>query len=286
MGERTAMLGNIQVNQDDLKVKDLRKYREYYCGVCRDIKGRAGQFPRFFLTYDMTFLAILLSSLEEAPETEVTRRCSLHPFKKTVSIQNKWTAYGADMNLLLTYYNLMDDWEDEKKLSSRAAAGLMSRSLSSLKQRYPSQVQAVETYLEELQKAEKENSPDLDRAAGLTGIFFGEVFSPEGTLWREELRTLGFYLGKWIYLMDAWSDVEKDREKGNYNPFAQMAEEPDFDEKAHEILLMMAAEAARAFERLPVVENVDILRNILYSGIWNTYRKIQTEKQTEKKSKK
>lgn len=78
--------------------------------------------------------------------------------------------------------------------------------------------------------------------------------------------------------MDAWADVDKDRKNGNYNPFLFLAEEPDFQERAHRILMMMAAEAARAFELLPIVENVDILRNILYSGIWNTYRKIQKEK--------
>ena len=78
--------------------------------------------------------------------------------------------------------------------------------------------------------------------------------------------------------MDAWNDVDKDRKKGNYNPFFRMAEQEDFDEKAYQILLMMAAGMARAFEILPIVENVEILRNILYSGIWNTYRKMQKEK--------
>ncbi len=275
------MLGNIKVNQDELKGKDLRKYREYYCGVCRDIKKHSGQFPRAFLTYDMTFLAILLSSLEEAEEQKTEKRCSLHPFRKTVSIQNEWTGYAADMNVLLVYYNLMDDWIDEKKLNSRAAAGMMGRSFRKIKEQYPVQVQAVETYLEELHKVEKEDSGDLDRAAGLTGNFFAVLFSEPDTLWKEELRVIGFYLGKWIYLMDAWTDVEEDRKRGNYNPFASMAEKEDFDEKAHGILMMMAAEAARAFERLPIVENVDILRNILYSGIWSTYAKKQQEKKSE-----
>lgn len=275
------MFGYITVDREELKGKDLRKYREFYCGVCRDIRERSGQFPRAFLTYDMTFLAILLSSLEEAEESRKEQICSLHPFRKTAGIQNRWTAYAADMNVLLVYYNLMDDWIDEKKWNSRAAAGLMRRTCRRLEKQYPTQSSAIREYLEKLHLTEQENSEDLDRAAGLTGNFFGVLFSEQEELWKEELRVLGFYLGKWIYLMDAWNDVEKDRKRGNYNPFASMAEEMDFDEKAHRILLMMAAEAAGAFERLPIVENVDILRNILYSGIWNTYRKMQKEKKNK-----
>lgn len=276
------MLGYITVNQDELKGKDLRKYREFYCGVCRDIKKHSGQFSRIFLTYDMTFLAILLSSLKEEEEVRVEKLCSLHPFRKTAGIQNKWTAYAADMNILMVYHNLMDDWIDEKKLNSRMAAGLMGPACRKLVKQYPEQAHAIEVYLEELHKVEQAGSEDLDLAAGLTGTFLGEIFSIPESLWKEELRILGFYLGKWIYLMDAWNDVEKDRIRGNYNPFAAWEKEPDFDERAHQVLLMMAAEAAKAFERLPIVENVDILRNILYSGIWNTYRKIQKEKLSKK----
>lgn len=272
------MLGYVTVNQDELKVKDLRKYREFYCGVCRDIKKRAGQFPRSFLTYDMTFLAILLSSLCGEAETRKEQRCFLHPFKKTGSIQNRWTEYAADLNILLVYYNLMDDWIDEKKIRSRMAAGLLKRNCRKLEKEYAEQIRAIETYLEDLHKVEMEENMDLDLASGLTGKLFGELFCSRESIWKEELRRMGFYLGKWIYLMDAWQDVEKDRKNGNYNPFSSISKEADFDDKAQQILIMMAAEAANTFEMLPIVENVDILRNILYSGIWNTFRKNKKEK--------
>ena len=35
---------------------------------------------------------------------------------------------------------------------------------------------------------------------------------------------MGFYLGKFVYLMDALEDVEKDRKKGNYNLFLESGE--------------------------------------------------------------
>lgn len=272
------MFGYVTIDQDELKGKDIRKYKEFYCGVCRDIKKHSGQIPRYFLTFDMTFLAILLSSLNDAEEKRTEELCFLHPTKRTAGIQNAWTAYAADMNVLLTYHNLMDDWADEKKVTSRVWAASLHHAYKKLEKKYPKQVKAIEMYLKELHLVEQERSSDLDLAAGLTGKLMAEIFSAEEKVWKEELSRLGFYLGKWIYLMDARLDVEKDGKTGNYNPFEAMSGDSAFEEKSYQILVMMAAEMARSFERLPIVENVDILRNILYSGIWNTYRKLRKDK--------
>ena len=42
---------------------------------------------------------------------------------------------------------------------------------------------------------------------------------------------------------------------------------------------MMMSECSKAFEQLPIVENTDILRNILYSGVWCKYELINAQKQ-------
>ena len=97
--------------------------------------------------------------------------------------------------------------------------------------------------------------------------------------WQEELYQTGFYLGKFIYLMDAFEDMEKDAKKGNYNPFLLCRGEVDNKEKAEECLTMMAAKAAESFERLPLVEHVEILRNILYAGIWGKYEMVKAKRE-------
>ena len=75
-------------------------------------------------------------------------------------------------------------------------------------------------------------------------------------------------MGKYIYLMDAFDDVEKDRKTKNYNPWIGISQEEDFPQRVRQILMMIVAEGSRQFEKLPIIEYVDILRNILYSGIW------------------
>lgn len=275
------MLGNITVNRDELKVRDFETYQAFYCGVCQDIKKNSGQLSRFTLTYDMTFLAILFTSLYGAGEREEDFRCILHPLKKKKCIRNKYTSYAADMCVILTYHNLMDDWIDEKKVKSRLFAEGICHSYRKAAKKYPRQTKAVQDYIEELHKVEKSDDLSVDLASGLTGKMFEEIFkAEEDSPFNRELGSMGFYMGKFIYLMDAYEDVEEDRKKGNYNPFKKMAEEENFPEKGQEILEMMMSSAAIIFERLPIVDYVDILKNILYDGAWV---KIRTLKNGDKK---
>ena len=265
------MFGYVTIDRDELKGKDMDRYRAYYCGVCHDLRHACGQLSRVTLTYDMTFLAVLLTALyDEGAQTEEVR-CLLHPGRKQPVIRNACTAYAADMNILLTWHNLLDDWEDEHSRTALAAARALRPAYSKTAAAWPAQTRAIRRYLKRLHEAEKQNSGDLDLAAGLTGQMMAEIFAYKKDLWQKDLRRLGFFLGKFIYLCDAWDDRKKDEKNGCYNPFLASAHTYTEEEIA-QILTMMAAEATRAFERLPVIEDAEILRNILYSGIWVKYR--------------
>lgn len=266
------MFGTVTVNIDELKIKDYKTYRAFYCGVCQELKECHGQLSRVTLTYDMTFLAILLSGLYEGDSHIEKQRCLVHPLRKHTCIRNPYTAYAADMNVLLCYYDLLDDWEDERKLSGLLGSRAVRRAFCRAARRYPRQYRAVRRYLKRLKVCEAAGSGDLDLAAGYTGELFAEIFAMRRDPWQEVLGRIGFHLGKFIYLMDAWEDVERDAKKGSYNPFMKMRLREDFDGEAEKILLLMASDAAREFEKLPITEYVDILRNILYCGIWNKFR--------------
>ena len=271
------MFGYITVNEEELKIKDARRYRGFYCGICRDLGQRTGQSSRLCLTYDMTFLAILLTSLYEEKTADSLHLCPVHPGRKQLFLQNSFTAYAADMNVMLSYHNLMDDWLDEKRRRSLAKAWMIRRAYRKTAAKYPRQEKAIRRYLKALHKVEKSGSADLDLAAGLTGTLMAEIYVCREDAWSEELRQIGFYMGKFIYLMDACEDVEKDRKTGNYNPFRLAADREDFSVYAGRILSMMIGEACRAFERLPILENVDILRNIMYSGVWQKFNSLHAQ---------
>ena len=115
---------------------------------------------------------------------------------------------------------------------------------------------------------------NLDLLAGTFGDIMAEILaykSTRGIDWSEELRRLGYQLGKFIYILDAYDDVQEDIEKNRFNPLKELYHElskEQFDSYVKETLMMIATDMAKIYECLPIVEETAILRNIIYSGIW------------------
>lgn len=279
------MFGYITVCKPELKIKDFYKYQSYYCGLCHTLKERFGLRGQMTLSYDMTFVAILLTSLYESETTFTTHHCIVHPVKKRGFSQNEMSAYAADMNILLTYYKFLDDWEDEKKKVALAASKLLKEKAKKVIKQYPRQSKAIRDCLKELAAYEASNETNLDLVSGCFGHLMEELFIYKQDEWEQDLRRFGFFLGKFIYLMDAYDDLQEDLKKGGYNPLISLYNEEAYEEKCRQILTMMMSECSMAFERLPCLVDADILRNVLYAGVWTKYNQIQ-EKQKEEKEQK
>lgn len=280
------MFGYIIINKDELKIKDFNLYRSFYCGLCQELKREYGSLGQLSLSFDMTFLILLLTGLYEAEETKGFRKCIAHPFEKHPTASSRFTAYGADMNLLLTYYKCLDDWDDEKKRSRYLYAASLKKRIRQLEVKYPEKTNIIAQNLQTIRKYEQNKEYNLDLVAGCFGTIMAELFACQEDEWADTLRAMGFFFGKFIYLMDAYEDLELDLKKGTYNPFFPMKEDAAFESNTHQILTMMMAECCKAFERLPILNYTDILRNILYSGVWSRYeitarkRKDQTHGQS------
>lgn len=275
------MFGYVTICEPELKVKDLRKYRAYYCGLCRTLKEKYGNLGQMTLTYDMTFAVILLNSLYECSMEESAHRCKVHPVKKQAMLQNEITEYAADMNVLLSYYHLKDNWDDERKISGLLGTQVLHRKAKKIAQQYPRQSKAIRRELKALAEYEAEDCQNIDLPAGCFGRLMEELFLYKIDMWEETLRKVGFFLGKFIYIMDAYEDLEKDKKEGCYNPLKEFSMKPDYEERCGQMLCMMIAESSAAFEKLPCLQDVDILRNILYAGVWNRYNKLRAEQQEQ-----
>lgn len=278
------MFGYIVVNRQELKLRELDLYQTYYCGFCQKLKEKYGVKGQLSLSYDLTFLILLLKGLYESEDYADECRCIAHPARKHVYRQNDYTEYAADMNIILTWYHCMDDWEDERKVLKRGYAATLKKAFRKAEAKYPSKAAVIREELNRIREYEKSGVKDLDLVSGSFGNVMAEIFACHQDEWEDELRRLGFFLGKFIYLMDAYEDVEEDEKKGCYNPLSERFHEKDFEEDAFQILRMMMAECSRAFEMLPILENAEILRNILYSGVWCRYEIVRGRRKEQQEN--
>lgn len=337
------MFGYVVVNKPELKFREFDVYRAYYCGLCHSLSKRHGLSGQLTLSYDMTFLVILLSSLYEPEHSVTSKRCIVHPLKRQNIISSEFTDYVADMNVILSYFKCLDDWHDDRSVLKLAYSKLLKKgsigknlnnvhatsdstddgsvvatqpcavddgsvaatqpsavddgSVTATQPNsdsnnqnsyftndsghlhispdysYKNKIEAISSLLDELGTREKMNETNVDVVAGLFGRIMQILFVPFDDIYAKGLGRMGFYLGKFIYIMDAFDDVEDDVKKGRYNVFSNCYTDPDFETHVKDMLTMMMAECSDAFEMLPAVDNADILRNILYSGVWNSYER-------------
>lgn len=260
------MFGYITANMAGMNDEQITRYRSWYCGLCRALKERHGSLSRISLNYDMTFLVMLLSSVYgDQPEPD-SERCVAHPAKKHTYFCNRFSHYAADMNVLLTYYNLMDDWQDDRSVIALGEARLFKKAGQRAAEQYPRQAKAVLDGLDALARAEAAGELRPDIPAGAFGRIMAELFVLDEDEHSEALQGLGMALGRFIYIMDACMDFDSDLKKMRYNPLTAMTR-ADFEPT----LTMLAAECTAAFDRLPVETDKDIMENILYAGMWAKY---------------
>lgn len=272
------MFGFVTASLDELNEEQKKRYQAVYCGICRAIRQQDGQLCRLGLQYDMAFLALLLMSLYEPEETAGDRACVLHPVKPKPWVDNEYVRYAARMNVALACYNFRDNWEDEHKLTSKALASVFGKHEPQIAEEYPRQCAAIADSIVRLRQLEKENSANPDECANTMGQMMAELMVYREDLWAPTLRSLGFALGRFIYLADAAIDYRRDLKKGNYNPFVAMGQGADFDKWEQYLVLAMAA-CTGCYERLPLVQDKALLDNILYGGVWLRFRAEQKREQ-------
>lgn len=265
------MFGYVAADRAALTEAQMQRYRGCYCGLCRAIGRSYGLVQRAALNYDMTFLVLLLSSLYEPVEQAGEGRCAVHPFQRHGFWQTAATDYGAAMNIALAYYSCVDNWRDDRSVASFFESRLFRSSALAVLDAYPRQAAAVEACLNTLDEIEAAGLQEPDLGANAFGALMGELFLWKEDRWSPLLRQMGQALGRFIYLMDAVLDLPADQKKGRYNPLTQLAAEGRSREDFQPMLTLLIGECTEAFELLPLVQDVDLLRNILYSGVWTRY---------------
>lgn len=277
------MLGYVMPEKPELKIREFELYSGYYCGICKSVERRFGQAPRLTLNYDAVFLALVIASLTPGYEQIQAQRCPVHPLKKRSIVTDEMGIdYAADIMLLLAHFKLLDDQQDEGSLKAKAGLALLSPTYHKLIRAHQEKCDLIQEKLDVLSSLEKEGCTSLDRAAEPFAKLLEEVFLPER--YRDDeirsngLRHMGYHLGKWIYLMDAYDDLEENADKGTYNPLLnqfgfQKSQETieqfrwRIKDRVEQNLLIYLAELSKAWETIKTDKNKGILENIIYFGL-------------------
>ena len=260
------MFGYIAPLKSELKIREFEIYNAYYCAICHAVKRSYGELPRYLLSYDAVFIAMLAEDLLEGEKEPVfsTFRCFNNPIKKRNEIMpSVGIDYAADVMVYLGWLSLKDGKEDKdagnpcKQLAISAGEAFLRRAGRKASEKLSEKAKVLDECFEELRDLESQKEESLDKAADTTGRMLAEILDFAD-------RELGYHLGRYIYIIDAIDDLEKDRKSGAYNPLLLRPEQPEALETA---VLLDLARVGELTDKLDLVYNKNIIDNIIYLGL-------------------
>ncbi len=281
------MFGYIKIDKDELKVRDYNLFKAYYCGVCQTLKKEYGFPARYFLSYDVTFLAILLASVEKGNPVTCPIRCLSNPAIKRPAVTfSPILEYVAAVNVLLVWFKLKDDWADNHSLKALFLMPFMYRKRNKARNQFSELYHDIEHSLHELSNLEKEQCAQSDAVAAAFGQVMSSIFTTSLVADHEKRRIfshMGFLLGRLIYLLDAWADQEEDKKKKSYNPF--LLTEVTKEDMLHSFHYTLG-ELGKTFDLLSPYKNQTIIENIIYLGLKKAVDSVFQGKETKSKKEK
>ena len=269
------MFGYVRTDTPHLYIKDDTLYRAMYCGVCKGIAEVCGHSARMGLSYDVTFLSVILHNIKGEDVKIEKSHCLTHCIRsRQMAEVDELTRKLGAFNTALVYYKCADDIEDGD--GGKAKRLLFKKGFKRAERKYPEVVAIVRKNMKEQSQTEKSGTDSVDRAADATARMLAEfsdyALEEKAT---ENTRNLFYAVGKWIYLIDALDDYDKDKKKNAYNPFinayqAKNREELLNGKSGEEISFVFRSLFFDIRENLSKIEfrfNRDLSDNILLRGL-------------------
>lgn len=272
-----VMFGYVHILKEELKVKEYNVFRAYYCGLCKTLKKEYGFFARLGLNYDSVFLALLLSSITGDAVTCCGERCIANPVSKRPVIQTeRCLSYSAGVMLILACLKIEDNIRDEKSIKDMASYILLWRTRRKLMKKHGTLYQECKSYIRTLSALEQKSCDSIDEVAHTFAELTEKLFVPDfikDDTTKRILGHMGYLLGRFIYMLDAYEDVDKDKKKQCYNPYSVSNAKPTAESFISSMTFTLST-LANDYELLHIKCNKSILDNIIYLGLPNTLNRV------------
>jgi len=271
------MFGYVRPLRTELRVREFDEFKAVYCALCHTLGKKYGAASRFILNYDFTFLAMLLWT-DEGCITFERKRCIVSPLrKKCICCQARPLEECAGYSVILAWWKMRDSIADDgffRSLPARLASMFLKGAYKKARREFSDFDETVSLRIKELSELEKGGCSSLDMAADKFAQMLRAAYPPR----RDKLsdRALGellYHLGRWIYIVDAYADLEEDASAERYNAVAARftlrgGKAPeDVRESIRLTLSASLGQVSAAFELMPETRWSEILRNIIYLGM-------------------
>lgn len=283
------MFGYLRPMESELLVKEHELYRAVYCGLCRTMRRKISFFNSFTLNYDFVFLALLRAELTGETFRFCQKRCPAHPFKRRncANIESEALEHTAMVHLALSFEKIKDDLRDTdtafpKRLILWLFYPLIAVSVRRMKrknERFEAILDSASRSCADLIRWEEKrcDDPDLLAQVCAEGIAESCAVGLQGDADRL-MRSAASTMGRLVYLLDACDDLQKDCDKGSFNPFLNKYGDVEsvlerFD-SINATLALYARELDRTMELIVHPNRYDsICRNITQKGIPTAIRR-------------
>ncbi len=210
-----------------MRFYEYDRYKSVYCTLCKQIGKTYGPFAKFLLNYDYTFVAMIMLELERTEISCGKGRCTFNPLYRCPKCVAQTKAFDltAALTAIMFYHKLRDNISDSSffgKIGWRVLKLFAAPMRRKAKKRMPELDALVSEYIDEQQATEESGDASIDGAAEPSAKLISSLAQmlTEDASIKPILSKFGYYLGKWIYLIDAQDDMEKDIKKKRFNPFA------------------------------------------------------------------
>ena len=284
------MVGYLKIHKPEMKVKEYETYRAFYCSLCHVLGRRYGFGARLLLSYDLTILAIFAACMQNASCPFAPTRCPVNPTKKCKKPALSFPAleWAADLTVIISFFKLQDTLQDSgfwKRTAARLLRPYLSLLCRKARKFRPEEYRQTALYMARQFRVECAPQTGLDEAAEPTGAFLSYIASqcaPENQ--RKAAGDFGYFLGRTIYLADAFDDLQKDLKRGNFNPFIQAyhitAETlPQRAGDCRRALDLTVSEAIDRFDALETGVYSEILDNLVRLGLFAEIDRIYSKYQ-------
>lgn len=289
------MFGYVKTDKPEMKIKEYETYRGLYCSLCKAMGKHFGALSRLILSYDITFLVLTRLSFSCTLPSFQGGRCPFNPSKKCNYCCNaeEELRYASAVSIMMFYFKVRDNISDGsvlKKILMYLLLPWASLKYKKAKKMYGETAKIIEECMAKQGETEKKNSALTDEAAHYSAEALGKITAynmndPEGHIYR-----FGYGVGKWVYLTDAFDDIEKDIKSKSYNVFvnkynlknAGLTEE--IKDEITGTINMSSSVFIDAYENIETKTMKPIMENIIYEGMHKSLDRILKGENKDKKS--